>query len=136
MNTRGRVGALLAAPRGCGHISGRPGVLWNTRRGVPGTQHPHGTKQVCTDTFTIRTSRVAQALAERAPWWMASRIATFFLLDTPVGKLLNDVSFSPPWRAPLCTPLERGWVKLWDIETARFSVASCNALAIVRVFTR
>jgi hypothetical protein len=37
---------------------------------------------------------------------------------------------SPPWRAPLCTPLERGWIELPDIETARFSVASLRASAL------
>jgi hypothetical protein len=67
--------------------------------------------------------------------------AAFFFLDTSVGKLLNAVRFSPPgrvadapWRAPLCTPLERGWVELWDIEIARFSVASCGASAVLPGF--
>jgi len=52
----------------------------------------------------------------------------------PVRKLLNAAAFSPPWRAPLCTPLERGWVKLCDIEIARFSVASFDASAVVPGF--
>jgi hypothetical protein len=55
----------------------------------------------------------------------------FLFPDTPVAKLLKVVPFSPPWRASLCTPLERGWVKPCDIETARFSVASCDASAVV-----
>jgi len=56
------------------------------------------------------------------------------LPDTPVGMVLNAVRFSPPRRAPLRTPLQRGWVELWDIETARFSVASSDASAVVSGF--
>ena len=50
------------------------------------------------------------------------------------GRSIERYLFSPPRRAPLCTPLERGWVELWDIETARFSVASCDASAVVPGF--
>ena len=70
---------------------------------------------------------VGESLAAGAPWRMDSRSTAFLFMATLVRKLLDAVPFSPPWRAPLCTPLERGWVKLCDIETARFSVASCDA---------
>ena len=83
----------------------------------------------------------AQSLAGRESQQMDSWSAAFLFMTTLVRKLLNLLPFSlpcllaclpwrvadAPWRAPLCTPLERGWVELWDIETARFSVASCDA---------
>ncbi len=70
---------------------------------------------------------VGESLVARASWRMDSWSTAFFFMDTLVRELLNALPFSPPWRAPLCTPLERGCIELWDIETARFSVASCDA---------
>jgi hypothetical protein len=78
------------------------------------------------DTAICRSHDILLAAAAHSQL-LCSHAAAFLFLAPALGKLLNAVPFSPPWRAPLCTPLERGWVKLCDIETARFSVASYDA---------